>query len=178
MTVRTGIAVAVVHVAIVASLGAKLLVDRQTLPRVWVRTAPVDPDLPIRGRYVRLRVEVARGSGLIFPSTKTRTLPDGREWLEPTTPVAVTLTAEGGQLVALPVGRSDHHAEEMLRDGERVAVLHEPLAFFIPEHAGDPSIRPRGEELWAEVTLPRRGPPRPIRLGVKRDGQLTPLEVR
>jgi hypothetical protein len=38
----------------------------------------------------------------------------------------------------------------------------------------DPSIRAPGEELWVEVTLPRRGPPRPIRLGVKKDGVMIP----
>jgi hypothetical protein len=55
---RRGIVLALVHVAIVASLGAKLLYDRATLPRVWARAVPVDPSLPIRGRYVRLSVQI------------------------------------------------------------------------------------------------------------------------
>jgi hypothetical protein len=38
-------------------------------------------------------------------------------------------------------------------------------------------VRAPGEELWVEVTLPRRGPPRPIRLAVKKDGVLTPLDL-
>jgi hypothetical protein len=59
----------------------------------------------------------------------------------------------------------------------RAVVLDQPLAYFIPEHVPDPSIRDPGEELWVEVTLPRRGAPRPIRLGVKRDGVLTPLDL-
>jgi len=107
-----GLLVAGLHVTLIASLGGKLLLDRATRPRVWVHVLPVDPDSPLRGRYVRLRV---------------------RE-------------------------------------------TNERLAFFIPEHVPDPSIRPAGEELWAEVTLPRKGPPRPIRLAVKKDGVLTPLE--
>ena len=45
----------------------------------------------------------------------------------------------------------------------------------IPEHVPDPSRRPAGEELWVEVTIPRAGAPRPIRLGVKKDRVLTPL---
>jgi hypothetical protein len=53
----------------------------------------------------------------------------------------------------------------------------EPVAFFIPEHVSDPSRRPPGEELWVEVSVPAKGPPRPIRLGVKKDGVLTPLEL-
>ena len=54
----------------------------------------------------------------------------------------------------------------------------EPLAFFIPEHAPDPTALRPGEELWAEVTLPRKGPPRPIRLGVKKGaGPIVPLNL-
>jgi len=29
-------------------------------------------------------------------------------------------------------------------------------------------VRPQGEELWVEVTLPKKGPPRQFRLGVKK----------
>ena len=112
MNARNGFVVALLHVALVASLGAKLLYDRATRPREWVHVLPVDPDSPLRGRYVRLRIE----------------------------------------------GR------------------HDQLAFFIPEHVPDPSRRQPGEELWAELTLPRAGPPRPIRLGVKKNGVLTPLQ--
>lgn len=108
-----GVVLALIHVMLVLGLGAKLLVDRNTLPREWVETMPVDPDLPIRGRYVQLRLKM-----------------------------------EGSPVVP----------------------------FFIPEHVPDPSLRPAGETLWAEVTLPRRGPPRPIRLGIKRgDGPVEPM---
>jgi hypothetical protein len=60
----------------------------------------------------------------------------------------------------------------------RGTILAEPVAFFLPEHAPDPTRRARDEELWVEVSVPRRGPPRPIRLGVKKNGALTPLDVR
>jgi len=110
-----GLLLAGLHLALVAALGGKLLLDRAVRPRQWLKAAPVDPDAPIRGRYVRLQVELPAGS---------RTL----------------------------------------------------LAYFIPEHVPDPSLRPPGEELWVEVTLPRRGPPRPIRLAVKKDGKLTLLK--
>jgi hypothetical protein len=53
------------------------------------------------------------------------------------------------------------------------------VAFFIPPRVADPSRRLPGEQLWVEVTLPVEGPPRPIRLGVKRGaGPITPLELR
>jgi hypothetical protein len=58
-------------------------------------------------------------------------------------------------------------------------VLRVPVAFFIPPNVPDPSLRPAGEELWVEVSLPKRGSPRPIRLGVKRNGgEITPLDLR
>lgn len=116
-----GLALALAQVLIVSMLGAKLFVDRARYPRVWVETAPVDPNLPIRGRYVRL--------GLV---------PDGEHIEEPVT-----------------------------------------VALFIPEDVADPSIRPAGETLWAEVTVPPAGPPRPIRLGIQRgDGPVEPLDLR
>ena len=160
---RKGLAVALAHVLIVASLGGKLLFDRATRPRVWARTAPVDPNLPIRGRYVRLGVEaVLEGERSVSPTSMS---------------VPVALSESEGRLVARPAPDSSGlRARAIERGGERVAVLQQPLAYFIPEHAPDPSLRRPGEELWVEVTLPRRGPPRPIRLGVKKDGVLTPLD--
>src|ERR1700687_3281180 len=55
--VHKALLLGIVQLALVASLGGKLLADRATRPRFCLKTAPVDPDLPIRGRYVRLRVE-------------------------------------------------------------------------------------------------------------------------
>jgi hypothetical protein len=52
------IALALIQVLIVSSLGAKLLYDRRTRPQAWFRTARYDPNLPIRGRYVSLQIEV------------------------------------------------------------------------------------------------------------------------
>jgi hypothetical protein len=158
---RKGLLVAAVHVAIVASLGGKLLVDRATRPRVWARAAPVDPNMPIRGRYVSLRLEaladdVGRGTQM----------------------QSVALSVRDGRLVATPATGSKITAQFVDRDAERVARLDQPLAYFIPEHVPDPSRRASGEELWVEVTIPRAGGPRPIRLGVKKGGVLTPLDVK
>ena len=46
--------------------------DRATRPRVWVETAPYDPDLPIRGRYVSLQI-VVDAPGIEPP-------PEDRSW--------------------------------------------------------------------------------------------------
>lgn len=53
-----GLVVAAVQMGLIASLGAKLLYDRVTRSRVWVLSVPYDPNLPIRGRYVRLQLVV------------------------------------------------------------------------------------------------------------------------
>jgi hypothetical protein len=112
-----GLIVAALHLAIVGSIGGKLLYDRATRPRVWVQVQGYDPMLPIRGRYVRLR--------LINP----------------------------------PVPQN------------------EPVLYFLPQNKPDPTRRPAGEQLWAELTVPKKGPLRPIRLGVKRDGgTIQPIE--
>jgi len=161
---RKGLTIAAIHLAMVASLGGKLLIDRATRPRVWARTAPIDPDLPIRGRYVRLRIEGVPAADL-----------SEQPYLVP-----VVLGVQNDTLTVAP----DPHpsgprvtARTVVRDGRQTAQVDPPLAFFIPEHVSDPSIRAAGEELWVEVTLPKQGPPRPIRLGVKKDGVLTPLAV-
>lgn len=161
---RAGIALAIVHVLLVGTLGLKLLVDRARLPRAWARTVPFDPDLPIRGRYVRLRLEVPLAGGSERAASgeyRQVRLHSAGDRLE-------GVLADDGPLRV----RLDSTATGL------VAGLDDPVAFFIPEHIPDPSIRPTGEELWAEVTIPRRGPPRPIRLAIRRDGALIPLEIR
>src|SRR5262249_13027837 len=177
--VRSGIALAALHAVIVSSLGAKLLADRATRPRVWVRAAPADPALPIRGRYVSLRIEVAVDEGFGL----TRRLPGGRPPSQLPQVVPVSLAVRNGRLLAIQedagspaVGRL--HASVISGAEPRAARLDEPIAFFIPEHVADPSVRRPGEELWVEVTVPRRGAPRPIRLGVKTQGVLAPLDLR
>jgi hypothetical protein len=161
---RAGIALAIVHVLLVGTLGLKLLADRARLPRAWARTLPFDPNLPIRGRYVRLRLEVPLADG----SDSARAGEYRRARLRVAGDRLEGVLADEGPLRV----RLDSTADGV------VAGLDDAVAFFIPEHIADPSIRARGEELWAEVTVPRRGPPRPIRLAVRRHGTLTPLEIR
>jgi len=169
-----GLVIAVVHVGLVAVLGAKLLYDRATRPRVWALAVPYDPNLPIRGRYVSLQL-------VVEPLGIGETKP-GPGWQPPQ---SVILRVEASRLVAEanPLERgfapSDLHVRFIQRQDQKLVVLDQPVAFFITEHIPDPSRRPAGEELWVEVTIPQEGPPRPIRLGVKKgDGPIVPLELR
>ena len=107
-----------VQVVLALSVTAKFAYERSTLPRVWVKAAPHDPSLPLRGRYVRLMLQ----------------------------------------------GETEQ--------------LKQAVAYFIPNDVPDPSIRAVGEELWVEVSVAPKGAPRPIRLAVKKDGELTPLDLR
>ena len=167
-----GLIIAALHVMLVASLGGKMLYDRATLPRVWVLAAPYDPDLPIRGRYVSLQL-VVEARGII-------------DFRQPplTSMEAVALRVDGDRLVAerkaeqAHYNSSDLHLRITTPRGEKLVVLDKPIAFFIPEHIQDPSRRSQGEELWVEVTVPPKGPPRPIRLGVKKgDAPIVPLQI-
>jgi hypothetical protein len=155
---KRGFLLAALQLGIVLLTGAKYLVDRSTLPRAWARVRPFDPNLPIRGRYVRLALEVK---------------------LEDSAPsgAAVKLLAKDSELQAIATTEDTGNHLGWRLDGARGQLLAEPVAFFIPEHIPDPSRRAVGEELWAEVTIPRTGPPRPIRLAVKKDGAFTILGI-
>ncbi|MGA2153138.1 MAG: hypothetical protein ABSH37_01905 [Bryobacteraceae bacterium] len=153
-----GIAVAVVQCLLVLSVAGKYALDRERLPRAWARALRFDPNLPIRGRYVSLSLEV---DGMVGAPVY---------W------ASVTLSVRNGRLVAEPVPFDT--GVRVIRWSNGPWRIAEPVAFFISEHVPDPSRRPPGEEVWVEVSVPRRGEPRPIRLAVKKDGVLTPLNLR
>ena len=172
---RKGIILTILQLALVVSLGAKYSVDRARFPRVWAQTAAYDPDLPIRGRYlsVRLRVDADR----VFAGSEVPTGNQVNFWNDQRD---VYLRAVDGRLLALPAPRPTglRVTRWKTRNGDVVAGLTEPVDYFLPEHATDPSRRQPGEELWIEVTVPEKGPPRPIRLAVKRGDTFTPLEIK
>src|SRR5512145_3208952 len=98
--------------------------------------------MPIRGRYVSLAL-------VVEPRDIERPADDQHGWQQQ----PVILSVEEDRLVARPdpsrgsgyVGR----AVRFIQRGDRtLAILAAPAAFFIPEHAEDPSLRPAGETLW------------------------------
>ncbi|MBL8230409.1 MAG: hypothetical protein JNL98_18105 [Bryobacterales bacterium] len=154
---KRGLILAVIQVVLVLTVTAQFLYDRATLPRVWTRSVPLDPYMPIRGRYVSLRLKVeAQCSSQFSP------VPG---W---------ALSIENGQLTARRTEKGRHHVWAFQGD----CVLGEAVPFFIPPQIPDPSRREPGEELWVEVSVPKNGPPRPIQLAVKKDGKLQPLNIR
>jgi hypothetical protein len=160
-----GVAVAVIHLLLVLSVSGKFLYDRYHCPRVWVRTATFDPELPVRGRYFTLQVEV---QAPWFRQENHYQRED------------VKLSVEDGQLIA---SRTDATTELSVsywpsRSGflNKRVFLDQGIPFFIPEHAAIPVLK-AGQELWAEVTVPRKGPPRPIQLAIKNGKDWRPLNL-
>jgi len=172
-TFSRSLIVTLLQVAIVLSLGGKLLYDRAHRPRIWVKTGSVDPELPIRGRYLTLNLEVHAPE--LAPST-------ARNNREIYVRQSIELAAENGELVA---HRSDRQTGMSLAGWGRrpnqsnsdMYFLWPSVAFFLPEHVEVPRIK-AGEELWAEVTIPKKGPPRPIQLAIKRGAEWNPLTYR
>jgi uncharacterized membrane-anchored protein len=152
-----GLVVGVLQCAIVLSMTAKYEWDRERLPRVWARVAPVDPNAPLRGRYLQLRLEVAMDNPV------------------ESYPTHVRLAIQNGQLAAK---LDEKGALEVWAPRNGVITLAQPVAFFLSDTAADPSRLKPGEELWVEVSVPPNSLPRPIRLGIKKDGALAPLNLQ
>ena len=168
---RKGLLLGAIQIVLVLSLGGKLLYDRMTRPRVWVLSEVYDPELPIRGRYLsqRLRLPV---EGFAYREPQQPNSGDwslNRYW--------AYLEVRDNQLIAKAQGPRTGGWIRLHKnnDGTIVALSEEPVLLFVPEQAVVPSLKV-GQEMWVEVTVPIKGPPRPIRIAIKKDGVLTPLK--
>jgi hypothetical protein len=172
---QKGTILAVLQLALVASLAAKYAIDRARFPRVWAQTVAYDPDLPIRGRYLSVRVRV--DADRVYGNSELPNGNRGNFWGDQRD---VYLSAQGGHLAVSPAPQPTglRVTRWRTRTGDVAAALSEPVAFFLPEHVIDPSRHLAGQELWIEVTVPEKGPPRPIRLAIKRGETFTPLEIK
>jgi hypothetical protein len=181
--------VLVIQLVVACSVAGKYLYQRWSCPRVWTRAAAFDPSLPMRGRYLSLQLLV-NGCQSTLPSARQAGFPrdvngaavQGTYVIQATDYVQfpAELRVSGGKLLAIG-----------MRDGERGASgqmvtawpgtrcdqmrLDRAVDFFIPEHAADPTGLNPGQELWIEVTVPPKGPPRPIQLALKQNGVWKPL---
>ena len=167
------IVVALIQVLIVCSLGAKLLYDRSTRPQVWFKTARYDPNLPIRGRYLGLQVELNDPRSAEEVEKKFG-VTDRYAWMGFGQECGSIVARDGKPVVVFdnsPMWDCDNLQLSRWRttDGVMHLRLEEPLLFFIPDTAKDPRGR-AGEEVWVLATIPRKGPPRPIALGIKKAG--------
>jgi hypothetical protein len=177
------------QIALVCSIAAKYLYQRWTCPRVWTRAAAFDPSLPMRGRYLSLQL-VVDGCQSTLPSAKQAQFPRAFDGTQGGSRYAVRsmqnfqfparITVQNNKLVALRIPDP-----EGARSGELIVAtpgapceemrLFRPVDFYIPEHAVDPTGLKPGQELWIEVTVPPKGPPRPNQLALKENGAWHPL---
>jgi hypothetical protein len=171
---QKGLLFAGLQVALVSSLGAKLLWDRGHLPRGWAVTRSYDPEALIRGRYAYISLLVKADK--VFPELSQQPPASVRGYGSQN----VYLTVENGRVVANPAD----HITGLTVSGpewqgeEKLATLFPPVVYFLPEHVADPTRPGRNATLFVEVTIPRKGPPRPIRLAIQGDKTFTLLEIK
>ena len=186
---RVSIALLGIQVAIVSTVAIKYLYQRATCPRVWTRAAAYDPSLIMRGRYLSLQLSVD-GCSSTLPSAKNAQFPRNANGTPSGTSFNVNapgmvwfqakLAVKDNKLIAIRVPESESSgstesvsaAPGSTCDQMRFAV---PVDFYIAEHATDPTFLKSGQELWIEVTVPPKGPPRPLQLAVKDNGAWKPL---
>lgn len=185
------IAVLVVQLLLVTSIAGKYLYQRWRCPRVWTRVFAFDPDMPMRGRYLSLQLAVD-GCQSTLPSAGQARFPrdingaatSGPYGIRAGAPVSfsATLKVENNRLLAIRIPDQENSVS-----GQWVAAgpdltcaqmrLEEPADFFIADTARSPLPIQKNQELWIEVTVPPKGPPRPLALALKDHGVWKPLAL-
>ena len=175
------VALLLVQAALVLTIAGKYLYERKVCPRVWVRAAQYDPNMPLRGRYLALQLAV---DACALPRDEAHQLGgfarpgvpgEASAWQWKVKPLV-----RDGKLVVVPAGYDE--GPELTEDVTLLAhrpcdraSLSEVVEYFIADTTKSPFPPKQGEELWVEVTLPPMGPPRPIQLAVAANGRFTPL---
>jgi hypothetical protein len=184
---KTSVALLLIQLAIISSIAAKYVYQRWSCPRVWTRTVAYDPQLPMRGRYLSLQLTVD-GCQSTLPSAKAASFPRdingaairGMYMMRASAIFHADLKVENNRLLAIRI-QDDQNGTL----GQEVSVwpgaacdamrLDAPVDFYIAEHAQSPLPLKAGQELWIEVTVPPKGPPRPMQLALKDGGAWRPL---
>ena len=169
---RSALLLMLAQVLLLGLVAGKLIYDRSVWPRGWVQTVGLDPELPIRGRYLRLSA--------VIPMVAAPSAPDGDPQRRELYKVRLDVDSDTASVRGEPA--EDHSSKALVSaaqtpQGEMVWVLTEPLVFYLPENAPDPSRLASGETLWSEVTVTPEGRLRPIRLGLRKDGPIEPLDL-
>lgn len=151
---KRGLMLGAAQILLVLTMVGKYAWERAQYPRVWAAVVPVDPRLPVRGRYLSLRLLVTNAG-----TDQTQGF------------LRCRLAVQNGRLVAHP----DTAGPTTISYFRNRWVIDKPVAFFIAEHASDPTREFTGQQLFALVTVPPRSDPRPIQLAVARNGRLVPL---
>lgn len=181
---KASITLLLFQLLIVSTVAAKYLYQRATCPRVWTRTAAYDPELVMRGRYLSLQLMVD-GCGSTLPSARSAEFPRGVDGVPRGNSFSIRsantvwfqarIAVKDNKLIAIRVPESDMSPGTQTIAGwpgmscDQMS-LSMPVDFYISEHAADPTRLTHGQELWIEVTVPPKGPPRPLQLALKEMG--------
>ena len=186
---RVSLALLVIQVLIVSTIAVKYSYQRATCPRVWTQTAAYDPSLIMRGRYLSLQLMVD-GCSSTLPSAKNAQFPRNVNGTPSGPPFHVNgpeavwfqarLAVKDNKLIAIRAPESENSSATQSVTAQPGSAcdqmrLSVPVDFYISEHASDPSWVKAGQQLWIEVTVPPKGPPRPLQLALKDNGVWKPL---
>jgi hypothetical protein len=165
-----GLAVLAIQLALVLSIGAKYEWERHHCPMVWTRAVRNDPERPLRERYVGLSLH-ASACGLPMGSSSSSSVRFGIPEWKRVRAWRVVPTVRNGQLAGIVVDETRPGPTQELFLGDDVpcgdAMLSGTSDFYIPEHAKSPfPIDSDARQLWALVTVPPSGPPRPVKLAI------------
>ena len=184
---KASIALLLIHLAIVSTVAAKYLYQRSVCPRVWTRANAYDPSLVSARPLPQSAAHREDGCSSTLPS-KRRAFPRNLNGLPRGNTFSVRAATPSGsrqaavkdnKLMAIRVPESDTSSGTQTIAGSPGAScnqmrLSQPVNFYIPN---TPPIRPyqASQELWIEVTIPPKGPPRPLQLALKNNGVWKPL---
>ena len=182
------VALLMVQLALVSAVAAKYLYQRWRCPRVWAQAAGYDPELPMRGRYIATQL-IVDGCQSTLPSAKAAQFPrDFSGAVKPgpfvmrRAPVSfrANLKVVDNKLIAVEV-----QGDETGRAGQQVSAvpgaacdqmrLDAPVDYYISDTAKSPFPLKTGQALWIEVTVPAKGPPRPLQMAMKDNGVWKPM---
>lgn len=188
---RASIALLLIQLAIVSSIAAKYLYQRWTCPKVWTRAVAYDPELVMRGRYFSTRLQVDACGVRLPSSTNSRRAPlieigKHGDLMETERYLSARLAVKDGKLAVTEFtddNPDDHAGQEVLVRNTpetcALATLQKAVDFYISDTAKSPFPLEKGSELWVEVTVPSKGPPRPIAMATKdTEGHWQPLNYR
>ena len=183
------LAVLIAQLVLLCTVVASYAWQRHTYPRVWTRAYGYDPQLPLRGRYLNLQVAVdgcpstlPSARQAIFPRDVHGVIKPGPYAIQPLPAVefSANLQVENGTLQALYISDEEQRASGQFVSAQSGGSCHamrlsRPVDFFIADKA--PALLPLkpDQELWIELTIPPKGPPRPIQLALKSDSLWQPL---
>jgi hypothetical protein len=186
MTARTrGLLLLLLQTALVLSAAIRYQWERYTRPAVWVRVVPLGPNLPGKntiggeGHYGRVQLQV-NACGLTTAQIETQQMYQHGKPANTAFSANIKTEVKNGKLIAVSAGKLQ--AADVQKAGWNSthscaeARLQQAVDVYLPPNIEVPYTLPDGTTLWALVTVPRSGLPRPIQLATSNAEGFHPLQ--